>query len=75
LILVQKLTSTGFAFGYAVVPMINNLGLRYTFVLIAGLGEAVWGVGLLMIVFGKPLRRASAQRYWDLVAKTGAKAH
>jgi hypothetical protein len=55
--------------------MINNLGLRYTFVLIAGLGEAVWGVGLLMIVFGKPLRRASAQRYWDLVAKTGAKAH
>lgn len=55
--------------------MINNLGLRYTFVLIAGLGELVWGVGVLMIYAGKPMRRATAQQYWNLVEKTGAKAH
>ena len=70
-----KLTRSGFAFGYAVVPMINNLGLRYTFILVAGLGELVWGIGLLMIYIGKPLRRATAQRYWNIVEKTGAKAH
>jgi hypothetical protein len=26
---------------YAIIPVINNLGLRYTFVLIAGLSEVV----------------------------------
>lgn len=55
--------------------MINNLGLRYTFVLLAGLGEVVWGVGILMLYVGKPMRRATAQKYWNLVEKTGAKAH
>ena len=73
--LLQQLTHTGFAFGYAVVPMINNLGLRYTFVLLALLGEVVWAVGILMLFVGKPMRRATAQSYWNLVEKTGAKAH
>ena len=72
---VLKLTKIGFAFGYAVVPMINNLGLRYTFVLVAVLGEIIWAIGLLMIYTGKPLRRATAQQYWNVVETTGAKAH
>lgn len=65
----------GFAFGYAVVRMINALTLRYAFVLIAVLGEAVWAIGMLMILVGKPMRRATAQRYWNLVEETGATAH
>jgi hypothetical protein len=72
---ILKLTKIGFAFGYAVVPMINNLGLRYTFVLVAVLGEIIWAIGLLMIYTGKPLRRATAQKYWNVVETTGAKAH
>ncbi|KAI7464107.1 MFS general substrate transporter [Hortaea werneckii] len=65
----------GFAFGYAVVRMINALTLRYAFVLIAVLGEAVWAIGMLMILVGKPMRRDTAQRYWNLVEETGATAH
>ncbi|KAL4953953.1 major facilitator superfamily domain-containing protein [Aspergillus filifer] len=65
----------GFAFGYAVVPMINTLSVRYAFVLVALLGELVWLMGVAMIYFGKPLRRVTARRYWDLVEKVGAKAH
>ncbi|KAL2860305.1 major facilitator superfamily domain-containing protein [Aspergillus pseudodeflectus] len=65
----------GFAFGYAVVPMINALTVRYAFVLIALLGELVWLTGMAMIYFGKPLRRNTAQKYWNLVEKTNAKAH
>lgn len=65
----------GFAFGYAVVRMIDALTLRYAFVLIAVLGEAVWAIGMLMILVGKPMRRATAQRYWKLVEETGATAH
>lgn len=57
------------------MPMIENLGVRYTFVLVAGLGELVWAVGFLMIYLGKPMRRATAAKYWNLVERTGAKAH
>ncbi|KAL3466690.1 major facilitator superfamily domain-containing protein [Aspergillus heterothallicus] len=65
----------GFAFGYAVVPMINTLSVRYAFVLIAVLGELLWLVGMAMVYFGKPFRRVTAQRYWNLVEKHGAKEH
>ncbi|KAF7550133.1 hypothetical protein G7Z17_g5921 [Cylindrodendrum hubeiense] len=65
----------GFAFGYAVVPMIENLGLRYAFVLIAILGLALWFSAIAMIYFGKSLRRSTAQSYWNLVEEYGSKAH
>ncbi|KAF4466105.1 HOL1 substrate-H+ antiporter [Fusarium albosuccineum] len=65
----------GFAFGYAVVPMIENLGLRYAFVLIALLGLALWCSAIVMIYVGKPLRRSTAQSYWNLVERYGATAH
>lgn len=55
--------------------MINALTLRYAFVLIALLGEAVWVIGMLMILVGKPMRRATARRYWKMVEETGATAH
>ncbi|CAI6083351.1 hypothetical protein V2G26_018862 [Clonostachys chloroleuca] len=65
----------GFAFGYAVVPMIESLSLRYAFVLIAILGLAVWCTAIVMIYVGKPLRRSTAASYWRLVEKYGATAH
>ncbi|KAM5346720.1 hypothetical protein ACJ41O_009725 [Fusarium nematophilum] len=65
----------GFAFGYAVVPMIENLSLRYAFVLIAILGLALWCSAIVMIYVGKPLRRSTAQSYWNLVERYGATAH
>ncbi|KAL7930741.1 major facilitator superfamily domain-containing protein [Trichoderma chlorosporum] len=72
-ILVRNLM--GFAFGFAVVPMINSLSLRYAFVLIAILGLAVWCTAIVMIFVGKSLRRSTAQSYWNLVERYGAKAH
>ncbi|KAH7143559.1 major facilitator superfamily domain-containing protein [Dactylonectria macrodidyma] len=65
----------GFAFSYAVVPIINNLGLRNAFVLVALLGLMFWCFCIFMIVFGKSLRRSSATSYWRLVEKYGAAAH
>ncbi|KAI5456685.1 major facilitator superfamily domain-containing protein [Mariannaea sp. PMI_226] len=65
----------GFAFGYAVVPMIEHLSLRYAFVLITCLGMIVWSTAIVMIYVGKPLRSATAQSYWNLVERLGAKAH
>ncbi|KAH6980644.1 major facilitator superfamily domain-containing protein [Ilyonectria sp. MPI-CAGE-AT-0026] len=66
-ILVRNLM--GFAFGYAVIPMIENLGLRNTFVLLAVLGTALWCTCIFMIFYGKPLRRSSAVSYWKLVGR------
>ncbi|WZH49505.1 major facilitator superfamily domain-containing protein [Fusarium acuminatum] len=67
--------SMGFAFGYAVVPMISNLGLRYAFVLITALGFLVWSSAILMIYVGKPIRRFTAQKYWNLVEKHDSHVH
>ncbi|CAH0027566.1 unnamed protein product [Clonostachys rhizophaga] len=65
----------GFAFGYAVVPMIQNLNLKYAFVLISILGILLWSLCLLMIMVGKYFRRITAQRYWNLLAKHGGESH
>ncbi|KAH6984494.1 major facilitator superfamily domain-containing protein [Ilyonectria sp. MPI-CAGE-AT-0026] len=65
----------GFAFSYAVVPIITNLGLRNAFILIAILGTVFWCFCIFMIIFGKSLRRSSAASYWRLVESYGATAH
>ncbi|KAF4995466.1 hypothetical protein FDECE_12789 [Fusarium decemcellulare] len=65
----------GFAFSYAVVPMIDNLGLKNAFILIAVLGLVLWCMCLVMILIGKSLRQGSAESYWRLVDKLGATAH
>ncbi|GJN73400.1 major facilitator superfamily protein [Purpureocillium lilacinum] len=65
----------GFAFSYAVVPMIDDLGLQDAFILIACLGFAVWCMCIIMIIFGKSVRRASAKTYWDLIERRGFVSH
>ncbi|KZL76626.1 major facilitator superfamily protein [Colletotrichum incanum] len=67
--------SMRFAFSYAVVPMINSIGLRNSFILTAALGVALWALCFVMIYVGKPLRRNAAQSYWKLVESHGAFGH
>ena len=65
----------GFAFSYAVTPMISGLGLQGAFLLIAFLGMAITGLCFVMIVFGKKMRKATAVSYWKLVEAHGFQAH
>ncbi|KAI9371909.1 major facilitator superfamily domain-containing protein [Aspergillus egyptiacus] len=57
----------GFAFGYAVTPMVNNLGLQGAFLLIAFVGMGLNLLCFLVIAFGRRMRAASAESYWKLV--------
>ncbi|KAL4900035.1 hypothetical protein BDW74DRAFT_171117 [Aspergillus multicolor] len=65
----------GFAFGYAAVPMIDNLGARYAFVAIALIGELLWATCIAVVYVGKHFRQCTAQKYWRLVENHGAKIH
>ncbi|CAI7663376.1 unnamed protein product [Penicillium crustosum] len=65
----------GFAFAYAVNPMITNMGLQNTFILIAVLGMVLWSGCLLWIKIGKSARRSIAKSYWNLVETHGLAAH
>ncbi|OIW30445.1 MFS general substrate transporter [Coniochaeta ligniaria NRRL 30616] len=65
----------GFAFGYAVVPMVDSLGLQNTFILIAFLGVALTSLCFVMIAFGKGMRKSTAVSYWKLVEEHGFQAH
>ncbi|KAJ5501991.1 hypothetical protein N7463_004865 [Penicillium fimorum] len=65
----------GFAFAYAVNPMITNMGLQNTFILIAVLGMVFWSGCLLWIKIGKSARRSIAKPYWNLVEIHGLVAH
>ncbi|KAJ5857741.1 hypothetical protein N7455_008635, partial [Penicillium solitum] len=65
----------GFAFAYAVNPMITNMGLQNTFILIAVLGMVFWSGCLLWIKIGKSARRSIAKSYWNLVETHGLAAH
>ena len=55
--------------------MIENLGLRYAFVLVSLLGLAFWCICIFMIYYGKTFRRWTAKPYWNLVERHGARAH
>ncbi|OHE98489.1 hypothetical protein CORC01_06280 [Colletotrichum orchidophilum] len=65
----------GFAFSYAVVPMINSIGLRDAFIVTAVLGVTFWALCLIMMYVGKPLRRMAGPRYFDMVEKHGLSGH
>merc|ERR1712230_150883 len=65
----------GFAFAYAIVPMITDLGLQNSFILVAVFGAAFWVLCLVMIWKGKSWRRSSATTYWHLVEGHGLHAH
>jgi MFS family permease len=57
----------GFAFSYAINPWINNLGLQDCFISVAMISLGCTLTFLLMIAFGKRLRKLSAKKYWKYV--------
>jgi MFS family permease len=60
----------GFAFSYAITPWISNQGLLKTFVAVGMVSLACTGSFLLMVGFGKQLRKWSAPKYWQYAATT-----
>ncbi|KAL1864991.1 hypothetical protein VTK73DRAFT_5541 [Phialemonium thermophilum] len=60
--------TVGFAFSYAITPWIQNLGLQDCFISAAMISLTCTATFLLMVLFGKRLRKMSARRYWDYVA-------
>lgn len=60
---------------YAITPMIESLGLQNTWLLVAFLGVAIFGVCFAVIAWGKDWRRATAPAYWKLVEQHGFHAH
>lgn len=58
----------GFAFSYAITPWIESQGLVKCFIAVGMVALATTGTFLLMIVWGKAMRRYSAKRYWEYVA-------
>ena len=58
----------GFCFSYAITPWIEAVGLRNCFISVACISFVCTNSFLLMIFFGKSLRRMCADRYWRYVA-------
>jgi MFS family permease len=58
----------GFAFSYAISPWIAHQGLVKCFVAVGMVALATTGTFLLMVLYGKALRRFSAKKYWEYVA-------
>ncbi|KAF5007580.1 hypothetical protein FDECE_6088 [Fusarium decemcellulare] len=59
----------GFAFGYAINPWIDNLGLQNCFVSVSMISLFCTCTFLGMVGWGKRLRKFSAGRYWSYVAE------
>ena len=62
----------GFAFNYAINPWIDSLGLQNCFVSVSMLALLTTMSFLLMVIWGKSLRRLSSKKYWEYVAKERA---
>ncbi|VUC30657.1 unnamed protein product [Clonostachys rosea] len=58
----------GFSFSYAITPWIEATGLRNCFISVAMISLVCTSSFLLMIRWGKSLRRFSAPKYWEFVA-------
>lgn len=58
----------GFGFSYAITPWYTNQGLKNCFIAAGFVSLACTFSFLLMIVFGKNLRRFSREKYWEYVA-------
>jgi MFS family permease len=58
----------GFCFSYAITPWIESVGLRNCFISVSIISFVCTNSFLLMVFFGKSLRRACAERYWRYVA-------
>jgi hypothetical protein len=58
-------------FHHSINPWLRAQGFRDTFITVAVIGF-VWNSSMFaMMYYGKTLRKASAKRYWALVAKEG----
>ncbi|KAF7128679.1 hypothetical protein CNMCM5793_003530 [Aspergillus hiratsukae] len=66
--------SLGFGFSYAINPWINRSGLQNCFIAVSMVALACTGSFLLMVLFGKKLRKLSAPIYWKMV-ENGSRAH
>lgn len=58
----------GFAFSYAITPWIEGMGLRNCFISVSLISLVCTNTFLIMIFWGKSLRKLSAARYWRYVA-------
>ncbi|RVX72824.1 hypothetical protein B0A52_03177 [Exophiala mesophila] len=65
----------GFAFAYAIAPMISSLGLQNSFILVGCLGAGFWCLCFLMMWKGKEWRQKTGPAYWKLVEEHGLHAH
>lgn len=61
----------GFAINYAINPWIDGMGLQNCFVTVAMVAFGCTATFLPMIWFGKRMRRASAEKYWEYVVSAG----
>ncbi|KAJ4363224.1 hypothetical protein N0V83_010344 [Neocucurbitaria cava] len=57
----------GFAFNYAITPWIDASGLQNTFIAVSMVSLTCTLSFLLIVMFGKRLRKLSARRYWGYV--------
>lgn len=61
-------STVGFAFGYAINPWIDNLGLRDCFISVSMIALGCNFTFLAIVACGKRLRKLSARKYWQWVA-------
>lgn len=64
----------GFSFTYAITPWIEGVGLLNCFISVAAMSFVCTCSFLVMIYWGKSLRRMSAAKYWEFVAAERATA-
>ncbi|OAA64736.1 Major facilitator superfamily domain, general substrate transporter [Niveomyces insectorum RCEF 264] len=60
--------TVGFAFSWAITPWIANLGLQDCFISAAMISLTCTASFLLIVLFGKKLRKMTARKYWEYVA-------
>ncbi|KAK2765221.1 hypothetical protein FQN54_008920 [Arachnomyces sp. PD_36] len=60
----------GFGFSYAITPWVEGQGVRNCFITVGMVSLACTGSFLLIVLFGKRLRRLSRGRYWEYVETT-----
>lgn len=65
MILVRNTMS--FAISYAITPWLDGLGLQNCFISVAFVALAICSIYLPVIKYGKPLRAAKRELYWEEV--------
>ncbi|KAF2626629.1 MFS general substrate transporter [Macroventuria anomochaeta] len=60
-----------FAVSYAITPWVTNMGYQNCFISAAFIGLACVSTFLIMIKYGKTLRKRSSDKYWSIVGAGG----